>query len=308
MMGYLYVFHHATEARIKIGKSLFPVNRAQSLKLLDKIDPRRSHQLHVSDNGAYKIEKFLHYIFDEYSVEMDFQDGYTEWFDSSCYDKLIRYLVFISHEEDYELTNIDPTVIREHITKKKDRLTKLQKNSKPIRLRCSREFNCFIEMCAPFLFIIDCDDSVKICFYAENDDDVNKVKFWFSNKIPTIIPPGLHDGIEHKNVSVSINGGKTVQVNESPSLRLSINGPRFGYNLVSGYSTRITEDGKKAIGYLRFNKSKTTDPRPVAKVRSHVFREFDRLQIPTVQSTDLDDYRVKEIEEFSKIPLFPIDV
>jgi hypothetical protein len=80
--SFVYVMHHATEDRIKIGHSGNPFARALALKL-DKIDYSRSLQMAVEHGKVGATERMLHHLFSEYSVSVEHDgDGKTEWFEA----------------------------------------------------------------------------------------------------------------------------------------------------------------------------------------------------------------------------------
>lgn len=297
-MEYIYIFHHATEPRLKIGKACNPLLRAKSLQLLDKIDPNRSHQLLVPKNGVFKIEKFLHFLVAQESIELNYQDGYTEWFSSSCYSKVLKYLKFISDEENYQLTKLDICTYRQNTEKQS---SPLGIRRKPIRLEYAREFRSFIETCSHFLFIVEYVDSLRICFSVDNQDDMHLVQYWFSDELPLKVPTGLCKNVGHKVIPVSVNDGRVIERNQGPCLMLELRGPNFMARLVTDMALSSCVKGDSAIGFLNFSKPVVSDRRSIVRAKSYIIEEFRHYKIPVISSANTDNEKMRKIETLQKI-------
>lgn len=89
-MRYLYLLQNRSRDAFKIGIAFNPARRGAQLP--QELSLEHSLQAPVIDGNAYKVEKILHYLFRSYSQEVDFCDGYTEWFDIKAWDGVLNVL------------------------------------------------------------------------------------------------------------------------------------------------------------------------------------------------------------------------
>ncbi|MEA1030621.1 GIY-YIG nuclease family protein [Pseudomonas sp. N-137] len=99
MTSHVYILRHVQHPRFKIGKANNIIDRARNFRL-EAIDFSNSLGLSVaSEMDAYALEKILQRIFRHASVDVGqviasggSRDGASEWFDVSCWSRLMRYL------------------------------------------------------------------------------------------------------------------------------------------------------------------------------------------------------------------------
>ncbi|AZE10480.1 hypothetical protein C4K10_2200 [Pseudomonas chlororaphis subsp. aureofaciens] len=99
MTSHVYILRHAQHPRFKIGKANDIIGRARNFRL-EAIDFSNSFGLSVaSEIDAYALERILQRIFrharldaDQVIASGDGRDGASEWFDISCWSRLMRYL------------------------------------------------------------------------------------------------------------------------------------------------------------------------------------------------------------------------
>jgi hypothetical protein len=105
MTAFVYLLWHATEPRFKIGKALNISNRAKQLGGA-QFDFGRSKALRLADcTEAHRLERTLHRAFHAYRIPPGNaaptqyptlrgakQDGDTEWFSATCWERLRLFL------------------------------------------------------------------------------------------------------------------------------------------------------------------------------------------------------------------------
>ncbi len=90
-MGYVYLLQHKSEPRFKIGKADNLRVRANALGGADSFDFERSVAFKTA--RAPNLERALHHIFAEARLSLDTkQDGYTEWFDNSILNDVVKFV------------------------------------------------------------------------------------------------------------------------------------------------------------------------------------------------------------------------
>lgn len=96
--AHVYLLVHATEPRLKIGKSINPMSRAIGLGY-GQFDFERSQAWALDTvEDAFNLERILHRTFRAYRMKpADVQggkcrDGRTEWFAAECLDELTQFL------------------------------------------------------------------------------------------------------------------------------------------------------------------------------------------------------------------------
>jgi hypothetical protein len=88
--SFVYVFQHATESVVKIGKSDRPALRA--LQLEEDIDLDRSFAIELDARLALKAEAMFHFIAHRFAVERERASGYTEWFTAEAVDAVRSFI------------------------------------------------------------------------------------------------------------------------------------------------------------------------------------------------------------------------
>ncbi|MBH3388006.1 GIY-YIG nuclease family protein [Pseudomonas putida] len=100
MSSHVYLLRDKSHARFKIGKANNILYRARNFSW-DSIDFSTSVGLKVTTEAeAYALENILHRTFRHARLQVDYviatggpADGGTEWFDLSCWTRLMQYLV-----------------------------------------------------------------------------------------------------------------------------------------------------------------------------------------------------------------------
>jgi hypothetical protein len=85
-----YLFCHANGQSFKIGKSNRPFARLNELP--EDIDLERSMVLTVAKDDVFRAEKGLQAVFRYWRLDKAAAEGYTEWFDISQMQRVIRYI------------------------------------------------------------------------------------------------------------------------------------------------------------------------------------------------------------------------
>jgi len=89
----VYIVQLTDEPRLKIGKADTLSTRLGRLDLLTAFDPSRSWQIRCPAKEAEPLEKLLQARMDSYHIpDLPFADGYTEWFRSDGYRKLVAHI------------------------------------------------------------------------------------------------------------------------------------------------------------------------------------------------------------------------
>jgi len=97
-LAFVYLMRDLDHSRFKIGRSIDPLNRRK--KFRTKIDVGSSMQISCSPVDVARVENLLHNWFADFRIDrelIDDDDGRTEWFYFSCWDKVMSYL--IEHHE-----------------------------------------------------------------------------------------------------------------------------------------------------------------------------------------------------------------
>jgi hypothetical protein len=89
LKSFEYVLHHATEDRIKIGRSVNPFIRSLARKL-DDIDHSRSLQMAVEYGTEGRSERMLQFVARKFAVGHR-GDGHTEWFEVGALPKVLAF-------------------------------------------------------------------------------------------------------------------------------------------------------------------------------------------------------------------------
>lgn len=99
MAAHVYVLAHKRFPRFKIGKAIDIATRSKALGA-DEFDFSRSAAVVLATEAeAFRLEQNLHQLFARWRVSPDHvltdggaRDGYTEWFEAACRDRLDQYL------------------------------------------------------------------------------------------------------------------------------------------------------------------------------------------------------------------------
>jgi len=111
MAAYVYILVHKDKPRFKIGKALDLAARVAQLTY-DELDLTKSRALEVLDEAAaFNLERALHRCFDKWRLTADDMvsqegerfTGYTEWFRTECFDRLMSFVDQNTELFDYKL-------------------------------------------------------------------------------------------------------------------------------------------------------------------------------------------------------------
>lgn len=92
-LGYVYVVHHPSEPRFKIGTSMDPGNRLNTLGLLEKSNFKNDFYFRCYAHDIRLIESSLHKLLARFRIKgLPRSDGSTEWFMASAYPKMWQIL------------------------------------------------------------------------------------------------------------------------------------------------------------------------------------------------------------------------
>ena len=117
---YSYVYILPTyNGDIKIGKADDVDARINNLKYT--FDFSKSKVIKCDFGYSYKFEKLLHNMFLEYSIEKEYSDGYTEFFNICIYDDLLETVEFLMNKNNYIFS------LENYIQKKKQKVKKVKK-------------------------------------------------------------------------------------------------------------------------------------------------------------------------------------
>lgn len=95
--SYVYMLVAQDHKKFKIGKADDIHKRIQTLQnTWNQFDLNKSLQIKCKKNDVYKIEKTLHFIFENWNIDIqEKQDGYTEWFDINCFEEAKNMILSI---------------------------------------------------------------------------------------------------------------------------------------------------------------------------------------------------------------------
>ncbi len=82
----VYFLVNKNGANFKIGVSFDPHMRIA--KFIEEVGIKKSFHVSCERKRSMMIENILHRLFKESKIDMPAQDGYTEWFDISCFDEV----------------------------------------------------------------------------------------------------------------------------------------------------------------------------------------------------------------------------
>jgi T5orf172 domain len=95
--AYTYLLVHAIESRFKIGWAHDTVRRSSAFD--ETLDFARSRQVRCeNENDAIRLEKILHKLFDRQRLIREKSDGYTEWFDLSAFDDVLKLVSHLAQD------------------------------------------------------------------------------------------------------------------------------------------------------------------------------------------------------------------
>jgi len=108
---YIYLLKSECGNYFKVGKSNNPEIRTQTLNKvgLFKINVEESLKYEVKLEEVFTIEKIIHKIFNKYNYlvknkEQENKEGYTEWFEIECYEKVLGFIDFLKSVK-YEIND-----------------------------------------------------------------------------------------------------------------------------------------------------------------------------------------------------------
>ncbi|WP_372178154.1 GIY-YIG nuclease family protein [Xanthomonas axonopodis pv. phyllanthi] len=87
---YVYLLLNKEATAFKIGVAFQPLTRGAQLP--QSIDSENSFQIPMTGGSAIKVEKVLHYLFQNHSFDMPRGDGYTEWFAIDALGDVLKFL------------------------------------------------------------------------------------------------------------------------------------------------------------------------------------------------------------------------
>ena len=91
IISYVYFCVAEDRSGFKIGVSSNPIKR--TFQLAESIDLANSIQFSCQRSDAFRIEKSIHFLFDQYRLTKDKVDGYTEWFSFSAFDEIRKFVI-----------------------------------------------------------------------------------------------------------------------------------------------------------------------------------------------------------------------
>lgn len=118
---YLYVLVTKDKKTCKVGISVNPILRSESLK--DDFDESESVTVSMPYNSAQTVEKFLHKVLESLAIKKDPAEGYTEWFHSDAKKKVISIVESFSDDlsigkwKTLEAMRNDPDASKNIVTK-----------------------------------------------------------------------------------------------------------------------------------------------------------------------------------------------
>jgi len=92
---YVYLLHHATEPRFKIGKANDIYQRISGIGGVGEFNLPASLCVQLQSEGeAYRLEKILHRVFDPWNIRNDRErfPGDTEQFNVHCFERVVKFL------------------------------------------------------------------------------------------------------------------------------------------------------------------------------------------------------------------------
>jgi hypothetical protein len=95
-----YIYLLVCNDKFKIGKASDIENRYHQLKKHYSFNLADSYSIEVSDNEVFKLEKTLHFLFDEYRIKnLPQAEGSTEFFKLTCLDDVLSMINKISKQK-----------------------------------------------------------------------------------------------------------------------------------------------------------------------------------------------------------------
>lgn len=100
----LYLLVSADGMMFKIGMSSNVPSRVAQLKSFWSFDLERSMVFSSETVPMKTVEKTLHFLFSEHNVtDLEWCDGYTEWFSIHCFDEVVEEIGRIAARKDEQL-------------------------------------------------------------------------------------------------------------------------------------------------------------------------------------------------------------
>jgi len=106
--SYVYLLLSTDGDKFKIGKADDVYSRYSTLKKYwGEIDFNKSMQIRCNKKQVHSLEKTLHFIFDNYNIDMQSNaDGHTEWFDSDCFEDATNLLDHLLQHKSHKTVQL----------------------------------------------------------------------------------------------------------------------------------------------------------------------------------------------------------
>jgi len=106
--SYVYLLLSTDGDKFKIGKADDVYSRYSTLKKYwGEIDFNKSMQIRCNKKQVHSLEKTLHFIFDNYNIDMQSNaDGHTEWFDSDCFEDATNLLNHLLQHKSHKTVQL----------------------------------------------------------------------------------------------------------------------------------------------------------------------------------------------------------
>ena len=128
--SYVYLLLSTDGEKFKIGKADNVYSRYATLKKYwGGFNLKKSMQIKCDKKQVHNLEKILHFVFDNYNINLpsDF-DGYTEWFDSNCFEDAVDLLKDIAWKiPDNRIQIIEG--IKQHYKKRENKVKEQKQNT-----------------------------------------------------------------------------------------------------------------------------------------------------------------------------------
>jgi hypothetical protein len=130
-----YIYLLVCDDKFKIGKASDIESRYHQLKKHYSFNLANSYSIEVPDNEVFKLEKTLHFLFDEYRIkDLPQAEGSTEFFKLDCLNDVLSMLDKISKQKDLIIEKgimLRPKLVE---SKKNIKLKKTKRKAKLIHI------------------------------------------------------------------------------------------------------------------------------------------------------------------------------
>ena len=128
-MRIAYIYLLVCDDKFKIGKASDIESRYHQLKKHYSFNLANSYSIEVPDNEVFKLEKTLHFLFDEYRIkDLPQAEGSTEFFKLDCLNDVLSMLDKISKQKDLIIEK--GIILRPKLVESKPVVPKVKKEKK----------------------------------------------------------------------------------------------------------------------------------------------------------------------------------